>query len=281
MERIAWVTDSTACLDEELLGNENIYVVPIMVVINGKEYQDGREIQPETLYRIMQEEKLAPTTSQPSVGTFYELFRKLEKNYDRIIAVHLSSKLSGTVSACLQAGQLVGIPVDVFDSLLVSYPMLMILKRLIHYTACGVSVEEAFIKAREYAVRHKTFVLIGSLDQLHRSGRLSGAQYFLGSLMSLKPVISLEEGQLVTKFKARNYKKAEELIFNEVRKSFHTGKVQECSILFAGRDDLTAKWKTAILAEFPDVSVHISPLGSAIGVHTGENTIGIHWFYNE
>ena len=281
MERIAWVTDSTAYLDAELLRNEHVYVVPILVVINGKEYQDGRDIQHEDLYHMMRKEQVVPTTSQPSVGHFYELFRKLEKNYDRIIAIHLSSKLSGTVSSCRQAAQLVSIPVDVFDSLLVSYPMLLILKRLMHDTACGLSSGEAIIKAKEYAVRHKTFVLIGSLEQLHRSGRLSGAQYFLGSLLSLKPVVSIEEGQLVTKYKARNFKKAEELVFNEVRKSFRTGRVQECSLLYTGGKALAAKWKENISVEFPEVAIHISPLGSAIGVHTGENTIGIHWFYEE
>ena len=130
----------------------------------------------------MNEEKINPTTSQPSVGRFYELYKMLEKRYDRIISVHLSSKLSGTVSASQQAAQMVTIPVDVFDSLLISFPMLLILKRLMHYVENGHSIDEAFVKTRKYADSHETYVLIGSLDQLYRSGRLTNAQYYLGSL---------------------------------------------------------------------------------------------------
>ena len=278
MERIAWVTDSTALLDEELSLNDHVYVVPMIVIIDGKEYEDGVDLLPEDLYRRMKEEHKVPTTSQPSVGKFYELYRKLEKDYDRVISIHLSSKLSGTVSSSLQAAQLVTIPVDVFDTLLISYPMLLILKKLMQYLNNGYSVEEAFTNTKRYAESHETYVLIGSLDQLHRSGRLTGTQYYLGSLLSLKPIITIENGLLQTKTKTRNLKKAENHIFNEFRKSTVLGYVKECSILYGGSPVQVEHLKKRISEEFPKVKIHISPLGSAIGVHTGEETIGISWF---
>ncbi|KQU25331.1 DegV family protein [Peribacillus butanolivorans] len=278
MERIAWVTDSTGLLDEELSQNEHVYVVPMIVIIDGKEYEDGVDLSSEELYRRMNEEKINPTTSQPSVGRFYELYKMLEKRYDRVISVHLSSKLSGTVSASQQAAQMVTIPVDVFDSLLISFPMLLILKRLMYYVENGHSIDEAFVKTRKYADSHETYVLIGSLDQLYRSGRLTNAQYFLGSLLSFKPIISIEDGLLHTKSKPRNLKKAEKQIFSDFRKSFATGKVKECTILYGALSEQTQTWKAMISEEFPNVKTHVSPLGSAIGVHTGEQTIGISWF---
>ncbi|MFJ7830214.1 DegV family protein [Peribacillus sp. NPDC046944] len=278
MERIAWVTDSTALLDEELSQNEHVYVVPMIVIMDGEEYEDGVDLLPEELYRKMKEENKVPTTSQPSVGTFYELYRKLEKEYDRVVSIHLSSKLSGTVSSSRQAAQLVTIPVDVFDTLLISYPMILLLKRLMHYINSGFSMEEAFTLTRKYADSHETYVLIGSLDQLHRSGRLTGTQYYLGSLLSLKPIITIENGLLQTKTKTRNLKKAENQIFHELRKSISLGKVKECSILYGGSPVQAEPWEKRITEEFPEVKIHISPLGSAIGVHTGEQTIGISWF---
>ena len=71
----------------------------MIVIMDGEEYEDGVDLLPEELYRKMKEENKSPTTSQPSVGTFYELYKKLEKEYDRVVSVHLSSELSGTVSA--------------------------------------------------------------------------------------------------------------------------------------------------------------------------------------
>jgi hypothetical protein len=78
MERIAWVTDSTGTLDEELLLNEHVYVVPMIVIIDGKEYEDGIDLLPDELYRRMSEEKVIATTSQPSVGRFHELYKELK-----------------------------------------------------------------------------------------------------------------------------------------------------------------------------------------------------------
>ncbi|MGE7878531.1 DegV family protein [Peribacillus muralis] len=278
MERIAWVTDSTGTLDEVLSMDQHVYVVPMVVIIDGMEYEDGVDILPEELYRRMREEKINATTSQPSVGRFHALYKQLEQDYDRIIAVHLSSELSGTVSASKQAGHLIKIPVDVFDTLLISFPMILILKRLMQYMDEGNSIEEAFRKTRLYADNHETYVVIGSLDQLHRSGRLTNTQYILGSLLSFKPIISVEKGLLQTKSKPRNLKKAQNQIFTDFRRSIETGKVTECTILYGAVLEEALRWKKRISVEFPQVITHISPLGSAIGVHTGEQTIGISWF---
>ena len=281
MERIAWVTDSTGTLDEDLSMNEHVYVVPMVVIIDGKEYEDGVDLLPEELYRRMREEKINATTSQPSVGRFHALYKELEKDYDRIIAVHLSGELSGTVSASRQAGQMVTIPVDVFDTLLISFPMILILKRLMQYMNEGLSIEEAFAKTRMYADNHETYVVIGSLDQLHRSGRLTNTQYILGSLLSFKPIISIENGLLQTKSKPRNLKKAEKLIFSDLHRSVETGKVKECTILYGEMLEEALRWKKRISEECPHIISHISPLGSAIGVHTGEQTIGLSWFHED
>jgi DegV family protein with EDD domain len=147
-----------------------------------------------------------------------------------------------------------------------------------HYIENGDSINEAFVKTRMYADNHETYVMIGSLDQLHRSGRLTNTQYILGSLLSFKPIISIENGVLHTKSKPRNLKKAEKQIFTDFRRSVEAGTVKECTILYGGLSEQAQKWKKVISEEFPHVLTHVSPLGSAIGVHTGEQTIGLSWF---
>lgn len=275
-ERIAWVTDSTGCLDEQLKKRNDLFIVPMVVIIDGQEYEDGINILPNDLAQIMKNTSSIPTTSQPSIGTFTELYKKLEQNFDRIVSVHVSGRLSGTVNSSLQAAKLVSIPVHVFDSELISYPMTLILKKLINEIENGSSIEEAFHLARTYRSNHETYVLIGSLEQLHRSGRLSSAKYILGSLLKLKPIISIQKGSLETKEKARSELKAENLIFEWYRAASES--IRECCILYGSTPEQAGRWREKILSITPNMKVHIYPLGSAISVHTGAETLGISWF---
>jgi len=275
-ERIAWVTDSTGCLDEQLQKRNDLFVVPMVVIMDGKEYEDGINLFPNELSEIMKHTQTTLTTSQPSVGTFTELYKKLEKSYDRIVSVHVSGRLSGTVNSSLQAAKLVSIPVHVFDSELISYPMTLVLKKLIYEIENGASIEEAFKLAGTYRSNHETYVLIGSLEQLHRSGRLSGAKYILGSLLKLKPIISIQKGSLETKEKARSELKAENRIFEWYREA--SASIRECCILYGSTPEQAKRWREKILSITPDMTVHIYPLGSAICVHTGVETLGISWF---
>ena len=189
-ERIAWVTDSTSCLDEQLQNRNDLFIVPMVVIIDGREYEDGINILPNDIAQIMKNTSSIPTTSQPSIGTFTELYKKLE--------------------------------------------------------------------------------------QLHRSGRLSSAKYILGSLLKLKPIISIQKGVLETKAKARSELKAENRIFEWYRSASES--IRECCILYGSTPEQAGRWREKILSITPDIKVHIYPLGSAISVHTGAETLGISWF---
>lgn len=277
-QKIAWITDSTGFLDEELRGNPDVYVVPMVVIINGKEYEDGKGIMTDELFKRMKEEKAVPTTSQPSVGTFVELYQQLAHDYDRIVSVHVSSKLSGTVASSMQAAEMVTIPVHVFDSLLISFPMTMLMKKIMSEIEKGCSVSEAFKRAERYRDGNETNVMIGSLEQLHRSGRLSGTQYLLGSVLNVKPIVTIEKGTLEIKTKVRSEKKAEQLLLDRFSESRKKGRVKECCILYGSSQRQTDSLKKTLLETNPDLKLHIYPLGTAIGVHAGERTIGLSWF---
>ncbi|WP_160118448.1 DegV family protein [Bacillus sp. V59.32b] len=277
-QKIAWITDSTGFLDEDLKKNPDVYVVPMVVIINGKEYQDGKNIMPEELFKLMKEKKIVPTTSQPSVGTFLELYQKLARDYDRIISVHVSSRLSGTVASSIQAADMVSIPVHVFDSLLISFPMTILLKKIMSDIENGCTVSEAFNRAESYRDGNQTYVMIGSLEQLHRSGRLSGTQYLLGSVLNVKPVVTIENGALEIKTKVRSEKRAERLLIDHFSVSCIKGTVKECCILYGSSPQQADGLKKTILETNPDLNLHIYPLGTAIGVHAGDRTIGLSWF---
>jgi DegV family protein with EDD domain len=278
--RTAWVTDSTAFLDEELKNHPDLYTVPLTILLDGEEYADGIDLTAAQLYERLKELKSPPKTSQPAVGVFQELYERLSKDYDQVVAVLLSGKLSGTVSSSEQAAKLVDIPVTTIDSKILTYPMSALLKRGIELFESGQSLEEVLAQLETLKASNETYVLIGSLEQLHRSGRMSGLQFFLGSMLNVKPIISIEDGALLTKEKVRSEKKAKEKILDYLRSSYEQHKFKEVYILYGFHVEDANQWKMELEKQYPDLKVICCPLGAVIGVHAGENTLGISW-HNE
>ncbi|RDU36420.1 DegV family protein [Neobacillus piezotolerans] len=280
MKKTAWVTDSTAFLDEELRNNPDLYTIPLSVILDGDEFADGIDLTAEELYAKLRELKTPPKTSQPSVGAFKELYDKLAENYDQIIAVLLSSKLSGTVSSSEQAAQLVEIPVTTIDSKILAFPLSALLKKGIELERSGKTVEEIRLELEKHRDENETYVLIGSLEQLHRSGRMGGLQFFLGSMLSITPVISIENGGLETKEKVRNTKKAKEKMEGYLKAAYEKHHFKEVYLLYGLHEDKALEWQKELEPKFPELTFRRCPLGATIGVHAGENTLGISWYHN-
>ena len=277
MVKTAWVTDSTAYLDEELINHPDLYTIPLTILLDGEEYADGIDLSAAELYARLKELKSPPKTSQPAVGVFQQLYEELSKNYDRIVAVLISGKLSGTVSSSEQAAKLVDIPVITFDSNILTAPMTALLKKGMQLVQEGNSIESVMDQLESIKRTNETYVLIGSLEQLHRSGRMSGLQFFLGSMLNVKPIISIEDGALNTKEKVRSDKKAKEKILDYLKSSYEKYKFKEVYILYGLHPENANEWQEEIKKIYPGLNVVCCPLGAVIGVHAGENTLGISW----
>jgi DegV family protein with EDD domain len=275
--KTAWVTDSTAYLDEELKNHPDLYTIPLTILLDGEEFADGIDLSAAELYSRLKELKSPPKTSQPAVGVFQQLYEELSKNYDQIVAVLISGKLSGTVSSSEQAAKLVDIPVTTFDSNILTAPMTALLKKGIHLVQEGNSIESVIDQLESIKRTNETYVLIGSLEQLHRSGRMSGLQFFLGSMLNVKPIISIEDGALNTKEKVRSDKKAKEKILDYLKSSYEKHKFKEVYILYGLHPENANEWQEDLKKIYPDLNVVCCPLGAVIGVHAGENTLGISW----
>ncbi|OLS37756.1 DegV family protein [Bacillus sp. MRMR6] len=280
MVKTAWVTDSTAFLDEDLRSHPDLYTVPLTILLDGEEYADGIDLTAAQLYERLKDLKSPPKTSQPAVGVFQELYERLSKDYDQVVAVLLSGKLSGTVSSSEQAAKLVDIPVTTIDSKILTYPLSALLKRGIELFESGQSLEKVLVQLETLKASNETYVLIGSLEQLHRSGRMSGLQFFLGSMLNVKPIIAIEDGVLLTKEKVRSEKKAKEKILDYLRSSYEQHKFKEVYILYGFHEEDANEWKSELEKQYPELKVICCPLGAVIGVHAGENTLGISW-HNE
>ena len=278
--KTAWVTDSTAYLDEELRNHPDLYTIPLTILLDGEEYSDGIDLTSAQLFERLKQLKNPPKTSQPSIGAFQTLYEQLSKNYDQVVSVLLSGKLSGTVSSSEQAAKLVDIPVTTFDSNILTYPMTALLKKGIALLEAGTSLELLIEQLEKIKKTNETYVLVGSLEQLHRSGRMSGVKFFLGSMLNVKPIISIVDGALSVKEKARSEKKAKEKILDYLRSSYEQHHFNEVYILYGLHEEQASKWEGEIRKEFPELRIVCCPLGAVIGVHAGENTLGISW-HNE
>lgn len=277
MVKTAWVTDSTAYLDDELKNHPDVYTIPLSIILDGEVFADGIDLTPSQLFERLNQIKNPPTTSQPSVGAFQALYEQLEKEYDHIVSVHLSGRLSGTVSSSEQAGKLVNIPVTTFDSKILTYPMTALLKHGMKLLEGGKSIEDAIEAMEMIRDTNETYVLVGSLEQLHRGGRMTGLQFFLGSLLNIKPIISIEDGALHVKEKVRSEKKAKEKILDYLKLAYEKHQFKEVYILYGLHENHAVDWKAELIDHFPQLKVICCPLGAVIGVHAGENTLGISW----
>ena len=277
MVKTAWVTDSTAFLDDELKNHPDLYTIPLTILLDGEEFADGIDLTAAQLYARLKELKSPPKSSQPAVGVFKELYEELSKEYDQVVAVLLSGKLSGTVSSSEQAAKLVDIPVTTFDSQILTAPMTALLKKGIELVEAGNSIESVIDQLESLKTTNETYVLIGSLEQLHRSGRMSGLQFFLGSMLNVKPIISIEDGALNTKEKVRSDKKAKEKILEYLKSSYEKHNFKEVYILYGLHLEHANEWKVEIEKLYSELKVTCCPLGAVIGVHAGENTLGISW----
>ncbi|WP_066061225.1 DegV family protein [Neobacillus soli] len=277
MVKTAWVTDSTAYLDEDLRNHPDLYKIPLTILLDDEEFLDGEDLTAEQLFERLKGLKNPPKTSQPSVGAFQTLYEQLSNDYDQIVAVLLSSKLSGTVSSSEQAAKLVSIPVTTIDSKILTYPLTALLKKGMDLLDEGNSLEFVIEQLESLRETNETYVLIGSLEQLHRSGRMSGVQFFLGSMLNVKPIIRIEDGALNVKEKARSEKKAKEKILDYLRTSYEKHHFKEVYILYGLHEEQAAAWEDELRNQFPELEIICCPLGAVIGVHAGENTLGISW----
>lgn len=278
MKKIAWVTDSTASLDDELVNHPHLYTVPMSILLDDEQFLDNIDLTPDELFQRLKTVKTPPKTSQPSVGEFKQLYDKLRKEYDAIISILVSSKLSGTVSSSEQATQLVDIPVTTIDSKILTYPLTVQIKKGMQWLAEGLEIEAIKEKIERLRETYEAYVLVGNLEQLHRSGRMSGIQFFLGSMLNIKPIIQVADGGLSIKEKVRSMKRAKDKIVEYLQESYDKYHFKEVYLLYGLHDGEAKEWMKELKLKFPSISFSCHPLGATIGVHAGEETIGISWY---
>ncbi|ATF11999.1 DegV family protein [Brevibacillus sp. HB1.1] len=276
-KKIAWVTDSTALIPDHIMEEHDIYVVPLEIIFEDGTYEDGIDLAPEQLYQKIVQASYAPKTSQPSLGKFVTLYERLKEEYECAIAVHLSSDLSGTYNTSVMAAKMVDFPVEPVDSKLMSYPITSIILNGIEQAKEGKGYQEIAASLREEYKKFENYILVGSLDQFYKGGRMTGLQYFIGNLLQIKPIFQIKDGLFGVYEKVRTEGKAIKRMLEQLEKAKQTYTVKHVQILHGNVLDKALELKEKIQSKYSDVEVLVGPISSTIGAHAGMGTLALAW----
>jgi DegV family protein with EDD domain len=271
---IAVVTDSTSDLPVDLAKQHGISIVPLNVHIEDETFLDGVTILADEMYRRLPDQKVIPTTSAPSVGSFLELYEKLAETHDEIISIHISSKLSLTHGAAVNAAEMKekGTRVEVIDTEQASMALGWTTVQVAELIASGGTIEDAVALAKSSSERASFVGMVDTLEYLVRGGRIGKAQGFVGTLLRIRPILTLINGEAHPAGRARNRTKGIARIKEMVAEAAPLDKL---AILYT-TDRADAEEIAKGVAEFaPDGSPIIAQLGPVVGNYLGPGTLGL------
>lgn len=278
---IAVITDSTAYIPDELLEKYDIHVIPLNVNWSGKSYHDNVDISPEEFYERLQNDPELPTTSQPSAGEFQAFFQKLSENYAGVVAVLISSDLSGTIASALAAKDLVGdFPVEVVDSRLTTMALGFLALKAAEVAQQGGSIQEVADAARSLAGKVRVLFVVDTLEYLHKGGRIGGAKKLLGSLLAMKPILEIVDGKIESLASVRTKKKSIQTMVSLLQEDAAGKQNLHVSIFHGVAEEDAQAIKESVSGSLQPAMVVMSKLSPALGVHTGPGTVGIAYYFD-
>ncbi|MDH5200415.1 MAG: DegV family protein [Candidatus Bathyarchaeota archaeon] len=268
------VTDSTADLPPSLAEELGITVVPLLVLFGHEALRDGIDLTTEEFFERLTVSTQLPRTSQPSIGDFQEVYQRLARDTDRIVSIHLSAKFSGTVeTARLAADNLRDrCRIEVIDSHSVSMGLGMAVLAAARAAREGADLEEVAAAARSASGRLGVAVTLETLEYLRRGGRIGRAAAFLGTLLHVRPILTIRDGEAYPLARARSRARALAQVY-ELAMSHPD--IEEVAVMHANSPQDAEALAARVRAEHPQVPVHMGHLGPAIGVHGGPGIVGM------
>jgi len=271
--RVAIVTDSTSDLPPQLTKARGITVVPLTLHFDGRSLLDGVEITPTEFYRRLPAATIHPTTSQPSPGQFAEAYSALLADHSDVVSIHISEKLSGTYASARQGADMTDpARVRVIDSQVVS--MSLGLVTLAASTLAAQGIDARLIEERILAMRDQvqTYFSVATLEFLRRGGRIGRASALLGSVLQVKPVLCIRDGQVTPLERVRTFDRALNRIV-ELTREVDRGK-GVCVIVGHAEAPEDAERIARELEPIAETLL-IQPLGPVVGAHAGPGVVGV------
>lgn len=278
MPNIAIVTDSTAYLTPEEVETYNITVIPLSINFRDESFEEDGGMDLNRFFEKVRQSKELPSSSQPAPGKFIEVYEKLAEDYDEIMSIHLSSKLSGTYQTALAISQEVkNAKVYPVDSKITTGVLGRLVIKASEMAANGKTVQEIIDKINLYVDNLDSYFVLDNLDNLIKGGRVPKTLGGVANALKIKPILTLDEGEIALLDKVRIKKKAMNKVIANVEK-----RVEESNdpllltVVYSTEREEALAFQKVLKEKFP--SVHFSEptaLGVVIGTHVGKGMIGL------
>lgn len=271
---VSIVTDSTSDLPQEVIKDLGINVVPLNVHFGLDTFKDGVDIQPDDFYQRLLQGDILPKTSAPSPGTFKEMYQKLAGKSDGIISIHVSSTLSGTYDAALQGRQEANekCRIEVIDSGLVSIGMGLLVIMAARAGGAGASIDEVVKMIQESIDRVTLVAALDTLEYLQKGGRIGKAKAWVGSLLSIKPLLAIRRAEIVPVERARTRSKAIEKLYEILKDNLPA---REVAVNYSTEPEEAEKMVKYIKGLFPGKQVYLSRFGPCLGTYVGPRCLAV------
>ena len=266
------VTDSSSDLSPQVAQELGITVVPLYLHFGDKVYRDGVDINHDEFYQKLVDSPVHPTTSQPPPLDFAEIYNGLARETDEVVSLHLSSKTSGTYSSALRGKEMMreGCRIEVVDTLSVSMGLGLIAMAAARLAKAGESLQGVMDEISQAIYATRIIGLFDTLRYLLLGGRIGKAKALLGTLLNVKPLLTMRDGEILPLGMARTRARGVERLIDFVKSALH---VQELAIIHSTTPDEASSLKERIAAFLAEDRIHIARLGPALGVHGGPGTL--------
>jgi DegV family protein with EDD domain len=266
------VTDSTADLPPGVAEELGITVVPLYVRFGDKLFRDRIDISEDEFYDRLVHDPVHPGTSQPTPNDFAFVYRNLAKESNGIISIHISSKLSGTCDSAFGAKQLVGssCPIEVIDSLWTSIALGFIAMRAAAGAKAGKGMQELVKEINSLIPNIHYLGFFDTLKYMQLGGRIGKAQSLVGSLLNVKPLLTLKDGEFLPAGRTRTYAKAKDRLFEFVKDG---GKLENALVVHSTTPDEAEAMADRLSSLIDRKKIIIARLGPVLGVHAGPGTL--------
>jgi len=266
------VTDSTADLPVQLAQELGITVVPVYVRFGDKVYRDRVDMSEDEFYQKLLQSPVHPSTSQPAPADFADTYTKLSHETDEIVSIHVSSKMSGTCNSALQGRELVETKchIEVVDSCSLSMGLGLVAMAAARLARAGEGLPEIMNEVTEAIAHIRLLGVLDTLKYLLLGGRIGKARALLGSVLNVKPLLTIREGELLPAGVARTRAKGIERLYELAKNALN---IQELAIVHSTTPGEASSLKERIASILARERIHIARLGPALGVHGGPGTL--------
>lgn len=269
------VTDSLSDIPDGLMRELDITAVPALVHFGDVTLRDKVDLSTEEFYRRLSSSPIMPTTSQPPPSAFKIIYDRLARETDQILSIHSASTLTGTYSsAAVAAAEMPEVRIDVVDSRQVTMALGWLVILAARAARKGASLEEIETLVEDARPRSHIIAMLDTLEYAQRSGRLGKGAALVGTLLNVKPIISLVDGEVMPVEKVRTQHRALERLVEIVLAS---GPIQELAVMHAAGREFATQLKTSFAATLHEENIVIGETGPAIGTHVGPNAVGVAW----